>query len=311
MTHEITVQRLFDEFEQSLALSWLHTVPDKKQHFHHSPEDLPSLVGYVNFFHPPQVGIIGSRERDFLQSLSISDYQQTLDRLFATPPQLIVLADAIDVHTAIVRRCQQHQIPLLQSQQPAHTVIDHFNYFLSQHLAANICCHGVFMEVFDIGTLITGDSGVGKSELALELIDRGHRLVADDAPIFAKVAPTLLDGSCPNLLQDLLEVRGLGILNIRAMYGNTAIKDRKNLHLIINVVHAENASAKALERLHGINAHRTILAVDIPEVTIPVAPGRNLAILVEGAVRNHVLKSRGYNASIEFSSRQQRHILQQ
>lgn len=164
--------------------------------------------------------------------------------------------------------------------------------------------HGVFLDVLGVGVLLTGDSGIGKSELALGLINRGHRLVADDAVELHERGTDTLVGQCPEILQDFLEVRGLGILNIRVMFGDTAIKAQKNLQLIVHIVAFNNEELKNIDRLHGLYRECTILNVTIPEVTIPVAPGRNLAVLVESAVRNHVLMNTGYNAREEFTKRQ-------
>ncbi len=164
--------------------------------------------------------------------------------------------------------------------------------------------HGVFMDIFGIGVLLTGASGIGKSELALGLINMGHRLVADDAVHFQRMAHESITGSCPALLQDFLEVRGLGILNIRVMYGDKAIKENKRLQLIVNIVAFNAEDLLAIDRLHGMYRSQNILGTKISEVTIPVAPGRNMAALVEGAVRNQVLKLTGYNASDEFIKRQ-------
>ena len=154
--------------------------------------------------------------------------------------------------------------------------------------------------------LLVGDPAVGKSELALELINRGQRLIADDAPEFANIAPEMLEGFCPPLLRDFLEVRGLGILNIRAMFGESAVRQRKRLNLIVNLRTLDAAGLLRLDRLGGPQSARTILGVNIPEVTMPVAPGRNLAILVEAAVRSQVQRSRGYDAGADFTERQAR-----
>lgn len=164
--------------------------------------------------------------------------------------------------------------------------------------------HGVFLDVLGLGVLLTGPSGIGKSELALGLINRGHRLVADDAVTFNNVGNDTIIGQCPELLKDFLEVRGLGVINIRVMFGDTAIKDSKRLQLIVKIVTFDSDELKSIDRLHGIYREPKILGVKIPEVTIPVAPGRNLAVLVEGAVRNQVLKLTGYYASDEFAQRQ-------
>lgn len=165
--------------------------------------------------------------------------------------------------------------------------------------------HGVFIDVDGTGVLLSGQSGIGKSELALGLISRGHRLVADDSVILSSENQQIV-GRCPNLLQDFLEVRGLGILNIRAMFGDSSIKEEKILQLIINIIQVPPNELYLIDRLYGMHEQRKILGVLIPEVSLPVAPGRNLAILVEAAVKNHILKMTGYNASEDFTERHQK-----
>jgi HPr kinase/phosphorylase len=164
--------------------------------------------------------------------------------------------------------------------------------------------HGVFLDVLGFGVLLRGASAIGKSELALGLLNRGHRLVADDAVDIKQVSPDTLIGSCPPLLQDFLEVRGLGILNIRVMFGDNAIKTSKRLQLIVKLATFSDDELKLIDRLHGMYRLEHILEVPVPEVTIPVAPGRNLAVLIETAVRNQVIKHNGYDASNEFILRQ-------
>jgi len=168
----------------------------------------------------------------------------------------------------------------------------------------HITLHGVYMEVLGLGVLLTGESGIGKSELALDLINRGHTLIADDAPAFHLSTNDAVIGSCPPVLQDFLEVRGVGILNVRAMFGDTAIRDNKRLRLMVRLVTFRDEELLNMDRLHGMHRTRNVLGVEIPEVTVPVAPGRNLDILVEAAVRNEILKRNGYSSSDEFLKRQ-------
>lgn len=172
--------------------------------------------------------------------------------------------------------------------------------------SSTITVHGVFLDVYGVGVLLKGESGIGKSELALGLINRGHRLVADDAVDFSLIENDAVMGTCPPLLQDFIEVRGLGLLNIRVMYGDKAIKDAKKLQLIINVVAFTPEELKSIDRLYGMYTSCNILGCEIPEVSVPVGPGRNLAVLIEGAVRNQTLKNTGYNASDEFIKRQKK-----
>lgn len=171
--------------------------------------------------------------------------------------------------------------------------------------------HGVFVDVLGLGVLLTGYSGIGKSELGLSLIDRGHRLIADDCVIFMKNTQNEIIGSCPPMLQDFLEVRGLGILNIRAMFGDDAIREHKRLQLIVNIVRIPDEELQLIDRLHGMHRNYQMFDCSIPEVSVPVAPGRNLSILVESAVRNQILKKNGYEATEEFMQRQDVALLSQ
>lgn len=165
----------------------------------------------------------------------------------------------------------------------------------------SLTLHGVYMEVLGFGVLICGRSGIGKSELALSLIHHGHKLIADDSVTFT-LENQQLSGRCPEILQDFLEVRGLGILNIKAMFGDSAISQSKHLQLIVKLINMSHQDLYQIDRLHGMHTERDILGIKVPEVSIPVAPGRNLAILIEAAVRNHRLKCNGYDASLEFTS---------
>lgn len=175
----------------------------------------------------------------------------------------------------------------------------------------SITLHGVYMDIFGLGVLLTGDSGIGKSEIALGLISRGHRLIADDSIEFYKEETKDGDhnegaviGTCPELLKNFLEVRGLGILNIKEMFGENAVKNNIPLQLVTHLIDASNLEMKAEDRLHGMHSKLNILSADIARVVIPVGPGRNLSVLLETAVRNHRLRCSGYNASKDFINRQ-------
>jgi HPr kinase/phosphorylase len=195
-------------------------------------------------------------------------------------------------------------VPLLTSTEPSQHVINVLRPYMQRELGEVTTLHGVFLDVLEIGVLITGDSSIGKSELALELISRGHGLVADDVVELQQIGPETIQGRCPPMLRDFLEVRGLGVLNIRSIFGETAVRPRKALRLIAHL-EAPEAGSLARERLTTRSGTQDILGVEIPTVTLPVAPGRNLAVLVEAAVRNHILLTRGIDSTREFIARQE------
>lgn len=266
------------------------------------------MVGYLNFIHPPQVQVIGHAEQRYLASTSPTQRTNLFARVLAGDTATIVLADGEQLPDAIIATLLGANIAVLETDQPSHKIVYHLRHFLSRTLARTTTTHGVFLEILSLGVLITGKAGVGKSELALELINRGHRLVADDAAEFALLGPGDLNGGCPAVLQDFLEVRGLGILNIRAMFGEAAIKRRKQLGLIIHLLRPISGKLPALNRLSGNRQSRNILDVAIPEITLPVVPGNNLGVLVEATCRDHLLRMQGYKPDEEFAERQQASI---
>jgi HPr kinase/phosphorylase len=240
-----------------------------------------------------------------LQGLTPTGLSEAIDHLFSTELAAIVVSNGESVPAILKQSADRTETPLLTSPLASPVLMSHLGHYLTQRLAESTSVHGVFMEVLGTGVLFTGDAGAGKSELALELVTRGHRLVADDVVELKHVAPDTLEGSCPTLIRDFLEVRGLGILNIRFLFGETAVKLQKNLKLIVELVRPEDVGEVGLNRIDMVASSETILDVVIPKVRIPVAAGRNLAVLVEVAVRNHILKSRGINPVEQFMARQQ------
>jgi HPr kinase/phosphorylase len=266
------------------------------------------LIGYLNLIHPHQIQIIGGVELSYVEGLRDITRHDAVKQLFKHEPACIIIADGERVPAFLKRKCNEKHVPLFTSSVSSTTLADSLHYYLANLFADLITLHGVFMEVMSIGVLITGPSGIGKSELALELISRGHRLIADDAPQFSRITPDIINGVCPEPLRDFLEVRGLGIINIRKLYGDTAIKNNKYLRLIVRLEPMSKEQMLTLDRLEGSYRARDILGVEIAEITLPVAPGRNLAILVECAARNYGLRMGGYNASEDFIGQQQHTI---
>ncbi len=303
----LTVEALFRNVAEQFQLQWLAGLAGGKRHLSSETIQKPTLalIGHLNFVHPNRVQVLGCAEMDYLRGLHETALADAINHLFSTELAAIIVSNNEAVPPLLIDAANRTETPLFTSLQPSPLLMAHLGHYLTQCLAEVVTLHGVFLEVLSMGVLLKGDAGVGKSELALELITRDHRLVADDAVELRHVAPETLEGTCPALIRDFLEVRGLGILNIRYLFGETAVKLKKNLKLIVELVHPSEIGEVGLNRLDMIASTETILGVAIPKVRIPVAAGRNLAVLVEVAVRNHILKSRGINPVEQFMVRQQ------
>lgn len=304
----ITARQLFEKVNERLALRWVAGVRGEGRMLEPSAgrERRPSLVGYLNLIYPNRVQVVGSEELAYLDGLEARQRWETLQRIFAQRPVAVIVTKDQAVPADLREAAEDSGTPLWISAQRGHEIYTWLQYHLTRVLARSQTLHGVLMEIYSIGVLVTGEPGTGKSELALDLITRGHRLVADDAPEFSLIAPDVIDGACPELLRDLLEVRGLGVLNVREMYGHTAVKDSKYLRLVLHLLPSGEHSGDrdGMQRLTGVLGEREILGVKMPQITIPVAPGRNLAVLAEAAVRNHMLKSKGIDPAQTFIDRQ-------
>lgn len=303
----VTAQTLFDAYHDRLGLRWLTAARGEALPIlmEGQPAEGASLIGRLNIVHPYRIQVIGDAELTYLQGLGANSHHDLLAHLFGGDSAMVLIASGLKPPADLVAYAARTATPLLAAALPSDKLIGYLGYYLSTLLADRITVHGVFLDVMGIGVLLTGESAVGKSELALELLTRGHRLVADDAPEFNRIGPDTLRGHCPELLRDFLEVRGLGILNIRAMFGDNAVKQSKDLRLIVHLQPVDKPGLAAIDRLRGTRRTRRLLDVEVPEVEIPVAPGRNLAVLVEAAARNHILYHRGYDAAEEFIARQQ------
>jgi HPr kinase/phosphorylase len=313
MPHSIRVRDLFDALCERLSLTWVAGEAGAENPVLSEDSDTSTgiIAGPLNYIHPNRVQVIGLAEQAYLDSLHAPNRVLALQQIFAERPAAVVLVNGLDGPPELAAMADEYGVALLRSPLPDNQVLDNLQYYASLFLSEKTTLHGVFLEVLGMGVLLTGDPAVGKSELALDLITRGSRLVADDAPEFTRIAPDIISGTCPPLLREFLEVRGLGILNIRAMFGDSSIKRTKYLRLIVHLKRMSADEISGMDRLSGAHANRDVLGVSIPQVTVPVAPGRNLAVLVESAVRNHLLRLKGYDATEVLIERQQQAILDQ
>lgn len=306
-TARITAQELFTSQQDRLALRWLAGERGASERVLEAVDTVarrPSLAGYLNAIYPNRVQILGSEELEWLDNLDARLRWETIHKLMAFRPLALVITRDQTCPDDLRLAAEESDTPLWVSPRRGHELLNHIQYLLARTLAPRITLHGVFMEIYSIGVLITGESGSGKSELALELITRGHRLVADDAPEFTQIAPDVLDGTCPELLQDMLELRGLGVLNIRQMFGDTAVKRNKYLRMIVHLSKpTPGTSETGIERLTGDIGTRHVLDLDVPKITVPVMAGRNLAVLTEAATRMHILRSKGIDPAAAFLAR--------
>ena len=301
---QTSIARLYEDNAAKLGLGWVTGRGGEALPVRRDSADTAALVGHLNLIHPNRIQVLGRRELAYIDGYSGDANDQVIANLFAAEPAAIVLANGVTAPAALLRAAEAKNVPVLASASAADAVIDTLRRYLAKILADSTSMHGVFMDVLGLGVLITGESGVGKSELALELISRGHGLVADDVVEISRIAAKTLEGRCPPLLKDFLEVRGLGVLNIRVIFGETAVRPKMNLKLIVHLEKPGQAGAAPTERLPLHELTEDILGLPIREVVIPVAAGRNLAVLLEAAVRNYILQLRGYDSTQEFIARQ-------
>ena len=307
----ISAEALFEEHREVLHWEWIagHAHPERRfdEAAVRNAQSAADLVGYLNYIHPYRVQIVGRREVAYL-SVNAEVAERRISRIVTLEPPVLIVADAETPPDKLVAMCDRAAIPLFATNESAGHVIDVVRSYLSQHFAERTTRHGVFMDILGVGVLITGESGLGKSELGLELISRGHGLVADDAVDIYRVAQTALEGRCPDLLLNLLEVRGIGLLDIKAIFGETAVRRKMRLKLIVHLVRKETMD-REFERLPYEPLNEEILDVPVRKTVIAVDAGRNLAVLVEAAVRNTILQLRGIDTYKEFIERHAKAML--
>jgi HPr kinase/phosphorylase len=302
----ISAEALFEEFRPALHWEWIAGHAHPERHFDEAAvrdaRSAADLVGYLNYIHPNRVQIVGRREVAYLNNASDEVTERRIARIVTLDPPVLICADGQVPPDRLIALCDRADIPLFATSASAGHVIDVVRGYLSQHFAERTTRHGVFMDILGLGVLLTGESGLGKSELGLELISRGHGLVADDAVDLYRVSQTALEGRCPELLMNLLEVRGIGLLDIKAIFGETAVRRKMRLKLIVHLVRQATMD-RDFERLPYEPLNEDILDVAVRKTVIAVDAGRNLAVLVEAAVRNTILQLRGIDTYTEFIAR--------
>jgi HPr kinase/phosphorylase len=306
LTRQVSVDRFFADNQARLGLHWDAGRQGGNRVLTGDAALKPTIgqVGHMNFIHPFRIQLLGAAEHAYLRGLPENALETSLERLFTNELVAIIVSNGEAVLPYLAAQCNAQHVALFTSAQPSPHMVEVIRLYLSRVLAEATTLHGVFLDVLEMGVLVTGASAIGKSELALELISRGNGLIADDIVEIYRISPDTLEGRCPAMLKDFLEVRGIGILNIRTIFGETAVRPRKLLKFIVHLEDHSNEAFSELDRLQVQATYQEILGVPIRKVTIPVAAGRNLAVLVEAAVRNFVLNQRGIDSTKEFIDRQ-------
>ena len=266
------------------------------------------LAGYFDHFEPMRLQIMGNAEVSYVHKLSIQDRTAVYDRLFSYRFPALLIARDIQPDSLCLQMARKYNVSVLLSPEATSTIASNIISYLKAALAPRITRHGVLMEVYGEGLLLIGDSGIGKSEAAVELLKRGHRLIADDAVEIRKVSDSKLVGTAPELIRNYIELRGIGIINVAKLFGMGAFKLENDIDLVVNVVHWN--TQEAYDRLGLEEQYMDILGVKVPTNTIPITPGRNLAVILEVAAINNRQRKMGYNAALEFTTRINEHFSQ-
>ena len=265
-----------------------------------------ALAGFYEIFEEERIQLIGKAETHYLQSLEPSTKRVMLQKLVDAKPVAILYTTGLPVDDALVERARMRQVPVLRTQVKTSPIMAALIGSLNTHLAPRITRHGGLVEVYGEGMLLLGDSGIGKSETAIELVKRGHRLIADDAVEIKRVSDKTLLGSAPEIIRHYIELRGIGIVDVKRLFGIGAVKDTERIDMVIQL---ENwVEGKMYDRMGMDEEHVTILGIDVPSITIPVRPGRNLAIILEIAAMNNRQKKLGYNTAEEFNKKLMKHM---
>ncbi len=293
----ITLKKIIEDFD----LEIIHLLqPAEDVHIVTNEVNRPGIVltGYTDYFDPLRIQILGWTELGFLQNMPDSEQKEALGKWLSLHPAAVVITRGLEIPQCMIEACEKYDVPLLKTQQETSPFLSALIAELNRELAPRITRHGVLVEVYGEGVLIVGESGAGKSETAIELIKRGHRLIADDAVEIRKVSYNTLEGSSPSNIRHFIELRGIGIINARRIFGMGAVKPKEKIDMVVQL--EEWDATKAYDRLGLDNEYTRLLEVKVPVITVPITPGRNLAVIVETAAMNNRQKKMGYNGAKEL-----------
>ena len=264
------------------------------------------MAGFFDHFQPMRLQVMGKMETSYLDKLSSAERSAVFERYFSFKVPALIISRGQEPHAECLEQAKKHDVTILSSTQSTSYIVSFLITSLKNHLAPRITRHGVLVDVYGEGMLLLGDSGIGKSEAAVELLKRGHRLIADDAVEIKKISETRVLGTAPELIRNYIELRGIGVINVAKLFGMASIKEDTFINLIINIV--PWSDHEIYDRLGLENQYEELLGVKIPSITIPVTPGRNLAVNLEVAAMNNRQKRMGYNAAVEFTEQINRHF---
>lgn len=263
------------------------------------------IAGYFDHFEPMRLQVLGNVEASYIERLSEEEKEKTFDRLFGYKFPALLVARGNPIDPVCLKMAKKHNVTVLSTDEATSTVVSAIIAYLKAALAPHTSVHGVLVEVYGEGILLVGDSGIGKSETAVELLKRGHRLIADDAVEIHKISNSTVVGSAPDLIRNYVELRGIGIVNVANLFGMGAVKAENEINLIVRIVPWEKG--QTYDRLGVEEQFEEILGVRVPVNTIPVTPGRNLAVILEVAAMNNRQRKMGYNPALEFTQQADRH----
>ena len=259
------------------------------------------MIGFLKFFDSERIQIMGKEEFTFLEQFSTDEREKRLEQYFSQGFPALVIARGLQIFPEMLEYAEAYKVPLLRTELGTSQFMSMIIRYLNEQLAPRKTRHGVLSEIYGEGILIMGESGVGKSEAAIELVKRGHRLVADDAVEIKKISDQTLIGSSPEIIRHFVEVRGIGIIDVKEIFGMGAIKDEQQIDMVIHLEPWEKG--KQYDRLGMVDEYTNIMGINVPSLTIPVKLGRNIAVIVEVAAMNNRQKKMGYNAAVELNNR--------